>query len=313
MRGAPDFENDVRNAVLQRLEHLPADAPDLRLMSPFDLLVIYLNWQHRFVPARDRKVSHSWEFTANPLRWDQKYRPALEHIIEALEHGGDVNPHLSEDVLIGYEGSVKRAKRKRPDLDLLLSDRQVHHLHLSLSPWRNGFLGRTSPLLYAIIGRKEAFLIDILDHKSFSRERIAHIMIDNWPSASFVHHKANIVFAPQITESDRAHLRVAGIQSAPIERNGKYYYIGLGGVSSAGTRVQHSRQANMVVLGLREFSEMLAAQTNFIRDTARSVGIEPPTHPDVRFVIRSDGWFAIREESSRMQFDIPHVPRDAPW
>ena len=111
-----NFERDVHDAVIRRLEHDPADRPALEAMSARELLVVYLNWYNRFIPPRPREVSLSWEFAANPLRWDPRYRDALDHIIEALKTGGNVNAHMSEDAQYGYEGSVRRARRRNADL-----------------------------------------------------------------------------------------------------------------------------------------------------------------------------------------------------
>ncbi len=308
--GAFDFENDIRRAVLQRLEHDPADHADLQAMLPAHLLVLWLNWHSRFIPPRPREVSISWEFAANPFRWDPTYRPAVDHILDALKNGGDVNPHLSEDVLIGYEGSVRRAKRKRPDLDLLLNDWGVHHLHLSLAPYHKGLLARTGPLLFVMVGREQAFVLDIFPHRSFSRDRIAHIMIDNWANANFVRLKGNGVSAPTVSEAERDARRKAGIHSGFVEHRGKCYSIGLGDLSAASTNIQHTRLANVVMRGLRHFEQHESEYLEYVREALRLNNIPVPAALDIHFIIRSDGWFAIREETTKVLFEIPGLPRD---
>jgi hypothetical protein len=306
------FERDVHDAVIQRLEHDPADRPALEAMSAWNLLVLYLNWYSRYIYPRPHEVSQSWEFTANPLRWDPRYRDALDHIIDALKTGGNVNPHLSEDVKYGYEGSVRRARRRNPDLDLLLNDWGVHHLHLSLEPGRDGFRGRTKDLLFVMVGRDQAFVLDIFPHRAFSREKVAHIMIDNWPGANFVHRKGDIVWAPSVSDAERDTRRKAGIDTGWIQRNGAYYKVGLGGISGAGTSVRHARQVNDIFRGLADFEQHVCKQPEFITNAISTRGLSVPATPDLHFIIRSDGWFAIREENTRTLFDIPGVPRDPP-
>jgi hypothetical protein len=305
-----DFENDIRRAVLLRLEHDPADDTALQVMSPADLLVLWLNWHSRFIPLRPREVSISWEFAANALRWDPTYRPALDHILDALKTGGDVNPHLSEDVLIGYEGSVRRAKRKRPDLDLLLNDWNVHHLHLSLAPYRKGLFERTGPLLFVMVGREQASILDIFPHGSFSRDRIAHIMIDNWPKANFVHLKGDVLSGPIVSEAERDARRKAGIHSGLVDHRGKWYFIALGGLTSASTNIQHSRLANVVMRGLRQLEEHAPEYLDWVTETLRLNNVPVPSALDLRFIIRNDGWFAIREEMTQVLFEIPGLPKD---
>lgn len=307
-----DFVRDVHDAVIQRLEHNPADRPALEAMSAWDLLVLYLNWFGRYIQARPREVLLSWEFTANPLRWDPRYRTTIERILEALKTGGNVNPHRSEDAQYGYEGSVRRARRRKPDLDLLLNDWNVHHLHLSLAPYTSDFLERTEHLLFVIVGREQAFVLDIFPHRAFSRERIAHIIIDNWPHANFLHCRGNIVSAPTISDAERDLRRRAGIHTGWIERNGKYYMVGMGGVSSAGTNIQHARQVDLIRRGLDAFARHVAEHAEYISDTLRLNSLPVPPTPDLHFIIRNDGWFAIREENTRALFDIPGLPRDPP-
>jgi hypothetical protein len=307
-----DFENDIREAVLQRLPHKPAQTANLRAMSAADLLVAYINWRSRLIPAQPREVCQSWEFTANPLRWDPAYRPAIDHIVDALKTGGDLTAHLSTRIESGFGVSGPTDFGHRTDLDLLLNDWSVHHLHLSTVKRPDGFVERTGPLLFAIVGSKQAFLIDILDHRSWTHERIAHVMIDNWPNANFVHHVASIVSVHVASDAERKIRRDAGIHTGFIERKGKYYMVGMGGLSSAGTNVQHARLANLIRQGLRAFEEGLKEQPDYVAETLRLNNIPLPPTLDLHFIIRNDGWFAIREENTRTLFPIPGLPQEQP-
>lgn len=304
-----DFERDIREAVMQRLPHQPAQAADLRALSPAALLVTYINWQNRLIPAQPREVCQSWEFAANPLRWDPAYRPAVEHIIDALKTGGDLTAHLSTRIKSGFGTSGPTDFGRRSDLDLLLNDWNVHHLHLSTTKRPDGFVERTGPLLFAIIGAKQAFVIDIApDHNSWTWEHVAHVMIDNWPNANFVHHLSTVVWAPYVSEEERKVRRDAGIHTGFIERKGKYYMVGMSGLTSAGTNGQHTRLADAIILGLRGFEEHLDAQLEYVAETLRLNNIPVPSALDVRFIIRANGWFALREETTRVLFPIPGLP-----
>jgi hypothetical protein len=237
---AIDFDRDIREAVLQALPHDPARTAELQAMSFSDLLVTYINWRNRLISPRCREICMSSEFQRTRYGSIQR-TPALEHIIEALKTGGDVTPHLSTRVTAGFDVSASAKLNQRQDLDLLLNDWNVHHLHLSTTMQPNGFVKRTGPLLFAVVGSTKALLIDILDHKSWSREHIAHVIINNWPNANFVHHLPNVVWGLAISEAECQQLRNAGIHSGFIEHKDKYYLIGMGGLSSAGTSIQHTK------------------------------------------------------------------------
>jgi hypothetical protein len=51
---------------------------------------------------------------------------------------------------------------------------------------------------------------------------------------------------------------------------------------------------------------------DYISETLRLNNNPVPASLDVRFIIRSDGWFAIREENTRVLFEIPGLPKDQP-
>jgi hypothetical protein len=307
---ALDFETDIREAVLARLPHDPAYAAELRALPPVHQLVAFINWHSRLIPPVPREVSQSWEFAANPLRWDPRYRVAVEHIIDALRLGRDLTPHLSRAVKVGYQPGTSSAYGRRSDLDLLLNDWNVHHLHLSTAKEADGFVKRTGPLLFAIVESKQAFLIDILEHGSWSRERIAHVMIDNWPNAYFVQHRPVVVSAPAVSEAERRARRDAGIQTGLVEHHGRHYAIGMGGLTSAATNVQHTRLANLICRGLKAFEEALQEQPDYVAETLRLNDIPVPPVLDVHFILRGDGWFALREENTRVLLPIPGLPRD---
>ena len=256
-----DFDTDIRAEVLGTLPCDLTARAELEALNAADLLVIYLSWQKRFIPPRPRTVHRSGALRSNPLVSDPAYGPDLETLIRKFEAGDDVNPHLSERVTQGYtsQTSASGPFSRRRDLDLLLNDWDVHHLHLSNTLQSTGFVERTAPLLFAVFKPDDVYLIDLFGHRvDWTRDRIFEIMIDNWPDAGLVRLLPQVVdLASQPTESDRAKLRGAGIASNFVERNGKVYYVGSGGLSSAGTSIQCTRQANVIRVVLNNFKKIV--------------------------------------------------------
>jgi hypothetical protein len=74
----------------------------------------------------------------------------LERIIEEIETGKDLSPRLSRGVVHGLVkgGRVKANMNfgRRPDLDLLLNDWGIHHLHLPDVLDSDGFVRRNPAL-----------------------------------------------------------------------------------------------------------------------------------------------------------------------
>lgn len=220
-----DFLEDIRKFVLSRLPCQASARGDLEAMGARELLVIYHNWLERLITPVPRKVHQSQALSANPLLSTPQYGPAVEHIIHKLERGEDVTPHLSRNIIYGYESVSKNGADKalRKDLDLMLNDWGVHHLHLSTEIEEDGFTERTGPLLFAALTGADAYLIDIKDHKSWTCQDILKIMIAEWPDKQLVHLStafSSLSYTP--TETEHKAARKQHINCA-FEFNGKVY------------------------------------------------------------------------------------------
>ncbi|MGG4344949.1 hypothetical protein [Paenibacillus lautus] len=158
------FKEDWKNHLISLLnEYGYTINPNL---SPSDVSIIYFNWRRRVVDITKRKVHVSKEFNC-----PKKYKYALREIINKIERGFDINPHLSK--------LIKDVKYN----DLLLNDWGIHHLHLSkkYTDSSKKFVDRTKDVLFVKFNQENAYLIQILDHKSFSDQELLKIMHRNWP------------------------------------------------------------------------------------------------------------------------------------
>lgn len=298
------FEADIREFVLRTLPYDHAIRPDLETQRDSDLLIIYLNWRKRLILKRPRTLHASFEFTANPLLSDAAYADPLAHIQNLIRSGGDLFPHLSERVSVGYEKSAKPTFNRRRDLDLMLYDWEVYHLHLSTAPWKDGFVQRTGPLLFAVFKPDDGYLIDIFPHGAWTRNRIFEIMVDNWPKAGLVREMPGILDVERdLSEEDRAMLRSAGINSNRVKRNGKILSIG-GGLTSAGTSAQCSISALRIMRALSSWAKHLAANPKTFSELIQGAGLETHEQEDVHVMFHEDDRPYLCDRASKVAFPL---------
>jgi len=195
----------------------------------------------------------------NTLATDQAYQLALEQIVANLESGQDITPFLSRGLKHGYESPNSRKPSHlggRRDLDLLLNDWGVHHLHLSTNLDSDNFVKRTKHVLFAVFRPSDAYLIDIMEHGDWTRDHILKVMIKDWPHAGLVHQLNGVVgLETPVYESDRKGIRNAGINT-PFEFGGKVY-MPAAGLTGAGTSVWITTAANRLFHAVASFRRQL--------------------------------------------------------
>lgn len=290
-----DFLNDVHEYVLSTLPYDAVERPTLAAKSAGQLLIIYLNWLNRLIPARPRTVRTSQALKKNPIA--TKRAAELAALIAKIETGGDLRPHLSKDVRCGFQ-TARKGKRRR-DLDLMLNEWQVHHLHLSGVIEADGFVTRDNPLLFAVFTDTDAYLIDIYPHRSWTKDSVAHTLIDEWSDTSIVREIKGIVgVSHQVTPAERAQRRKAGINSPFISRNGKFYAIGHGGITSAASAILATMRANHIIRRLREIETTLSAEPHALDPQLIEHGITPSAAPDFHFAVLPDGVCGVTEKNS---------------
>ena len=177
-----------------------------------DLLVTYHTWQNRFIPARTRRSHVSRELTASPKAIEHK--AALDAIIEKIEAGDDLGPHLS---------TAAETDRGR---DRMLADFGAHHLHLATTMEPGGrYVTRGKDLLFAAFKRDDAYLIGVYEHVTdWARESIVATVARNWPDVGIVHELTGVIEPTQrFADPARLALQKDGFSAGPIEVDGKVF------------------------------------------------------------------------------------------
>jgi hypothetical protein len=175
------FDSDIQRHVFTYLPHDPAHTAELEAKPVRELLDIYASWQQRLVFPCPRRVHQSKALRANPLAANPAHRPGLNALIEKIGRGEVITPHLSRGILQGYKPAkpdAPKALLKRRDLDLLLNDWGIHHLHVSTKTDQDGFVERSKALLFAAFQPHDAYLIDLMEHGDWTHEHLIEVIAE---------------------------------------------------------------------------------------------------------------------------------------
>ncbi len=269
-----------------------------------ELLAIYVNWLERLVPARPRQVHRSKALSENPLAVHPVNRPGFDQLIEKIKNGANILPHLSRGILHGFKGpdSTKpKALSKRRDLDLLLNDWGVHHLHIGTKLGPDGFVERKrskppKPILFAVFRPNDAYLIDLMQHGNWAHEHLVEVMVREWPDANLA-LDAKMILPPRpgegFSREHRGDLRNAGIVTF-VYMDGRAF-CGRGSMSTAGVAAQTWWQVNRIALAIRGFLMRVAENQDYVANIIQQRGDSVPAELDLHFEFFETGGFGITD------------------
>ena len=142
---------------------------DLESQSLNGILIHYLHWKTRLVPARRRRVQTAPEVTSD-IRW-RTLKQDIKALLNKIRNGEDVFPYLSKRAhSYGYTPS-QRIKDGEvdswEDKDQLLNTKGFHHFHLNMNVQSTGLSERTDDVLFAYVTRETFHAIGIFNHSVF--------------------------------------------------------------------------------------------------------------------------------------------------
>src|ERR1700737_2172736 len=157
-----DLREDIPNQVLTYLPYDkddPAISQELSGKSVRELLGIYMNWINRMIHPHPRRVHLSKDLCANPI-WNE-YQADADALVNKIKAGEKIKPHLSKGIECVYAksdplnninsigisghtlvGNFARLNKNRADLDLMVNQWDIHHLHISSVLDPEGFVRR---------------------------------------------------------------------------------------------------------------------------------------------------------------------------
>ncbi len=265
------LEDEIRAYVLARMTD---PSGELALMPLNHLLARWFNWQERLIPAKPRRVHVSIELEGSPEA--STHSVALGAIGSEISTGEDLSPRLSSSVATAYTPTNARGDLKtRRDLDLLIADWGIHHLHLS--PQRDG--KRSGDLLFAVFRPDDAYLLQILPHGNWAELSLLETIVRNWPDGALIHGalRGGLSLTQAYAPDERLRLRQGGV-SVAVQVDGRVYIPR--GLSMAGTAVDVTRRADMICNELNRQRKLLAADAASFDDQIRERGFAPTDHSD---------------------------------
>jgi hypothetical protein len=277
----------VRTWIFQNLPHDQSDASLTSYLNGLDaheLLIRYHNWGSRFIRPQPRTVLRSAEFSRNPIALQRTHDLAL--LVDDIERGRDLQKYLSKNVV---RNVVRAPGGRRPDLDLMLNDWRVHHLHISSQLDPDGFVKRDGPLLFCVFHPDTAYLIDIMGHGDWTREHVLQVIAREWPAAGII-RQIQVAIAgasPALTDDERAALR-AKHMNATFEHDGKVYMPG-GALMAAGTSFAATLDTDRIMRAIKDFAETVERDPGRLQEAFSRSGLTYPEDPKFEFAIQDDG------------------------
>jgi hypothetical protein len=251
---ADRVEDTVRTYVLKKM---PSDPSGELAAKPFrELLHIYGNWRGRHPYARPRMVHRSAEMLASAEA--QTFSSEIAELVRKMEAGEDLKPHRSRAVDTAFLSTQERAalprSQRERDLDRMLADWGIHHLHLSGELEADGFVHRGNELLFAVFGRDHVYLVGIFTHRDWLHEDLVPVIVRNWPGVGPFRKLTYAQRATQTpTEQERARNRRQGISGGFVEVDGDWY--GTLGQTAAGMPLPHTQPVMALGEELRQLRD----------------------------------------------------------
>lgn len=160
-----------REQLIGKVPRVPNDSASLKAMHAMttgELISAFVTWRMRLIPAKPRIIKLWSGGITLPQFW--AVRSELRPLLQKVKHGQDLTPHLSTEV--STKGIVlpqaRRAthRRRRQDIDAMLTQHGLHHFHVGLHGPGNP-KGRSDTLVFAEVFEKEFWIVAVSNHDAF--------------------------------------------------------------------------------------------------------------------------------------------------
>ena len=276
----PELVEQLEAAIHRYIVGKMGDASgELAQMSLASLLIRWFNWQDRFPAARKRTVHESAELLSSQQA--VTHASELATIKQEIEAGTDLTPRLSRLTNTPYVPSTQQGPlHQRADIDLLLSDWGIHHLHLGQGGARSG------PLLFVVFRPNDAYLLLILEHGAWNDISLIETIARNWPDDGLLLGplRGGLALAQHISAADRKLYRQGGVATV-IDVDGKLYLPR--GLTTGGTAIDVTTRSNVVMHALRQLRDVLAENPRALDE---QVGNPPGKPGDWRPCVSDDAF-----------------------
>ena len=159
----------LRDEIIREIPRVPnnrASRARLEAMHTSDLILAYLTWRMRLIPAKPRFVQF-WSAGIDKSHF-ATVRTLLLPLLSKVASGKDLTPHLS--YLVNRKGIVVASQKTagcRDDKDMMLTRMGLHHFHIEgMTPGNPK--GRSKHLIFAEVTETTFTVIALTDHDAFN-------------------------------------------------------------------------------------------------------------------------------------------------
>ncbi len=219
-----------------------------------EVVRIYAWFDLRRLPKKKWSVHYSKELQQNPFFISNKNH--IDGICNKAEAGEDLTVHAST-LINNVQGK-----------DDMLADWGIYHLHPghgTRTARTSGFVNRAGELLFVFPHDNNLYLLDVLDHRSWTNYSLIKIIDSNWPSTIDKYRLKDVLelsFEP--TEQELFKLRKNQVN--PSFRVGNSFFMGPGGgIATNGASARAVNMAINVKKLLNDYSKQLREEENDLR------------------------------------------------
>ena len=158
-------------------------------------------------------------------------KDGYEILLDKMQSGKKFSAHLS------------RTTKKTENHDLMLYDWGIYHFHLGTTIENDGYVQRTSKLLYAYINNNHIYFLGVFDHGKWNDQQLIELIHKYYPwsiKGWMVEGEPTKVF----TEEERKKLREVHVNTFITVSDGTSYMGPGWGYTAAGTSSKVRMQAN---------------------------------------------------------------------
>ncbi|MHB2025136.1 MAG: hypothetical protein ACYCPQ_00650 [Elusimicrobiota bacterium] len=250
-----------------------------------EVSVKHFNVLKRKVVARPRTILQSKEFNC-----PSDLQTAIDAFKAVAANGGDLTPHLSRTLLDAEYN------------DALLNHWGIHHFHLGNAIEKDGFIQRSNRLLFSRITDDRVYLIDVMQHGDWAKQKLVEIIHSNWPD-SIERFRLKGIHAQSLSDEDIAKCRKAGVEPG-VSAGGNMYFPFGGGYVSTGVSADAVMFHDAISKQLRRLEEHVKLSPELLIDAAKKQGIPLKSPLALRLLIGTGGEFLLRDEPSNSVFRI---------
>jgi hypothetical protein len=255
-----DLVHDWNEFLISQFKRFPFLDESEYLNIPVDKLsILYFNWFYRLIQPVKRKVHYSKEFIC-----PANLKAGLKEVVRKIQSGHELIAHQSRN--------LKKLKFN----DGLFNDWGLQHLHLGTEIEEDGFVTRNGDVLYILFDNENAYLIQVMDHKSFSKLELMRIVHRNWPETISKHRAVGFdSLAYEITDND-VHLSRKEGSNIFIEVDGIIYFPTGGGITSSKKSVSALRHSDFYFFRVKNIEKKIKTNLNqYVQDAIETLGYRP--------------------------------------